>query len=75
MYRIGIDMGSVSVNLVVMDESGEMVKSKYVVIWEDLLKWARDVLEEAVEEFSTDFIAATGTAARVCAHCRGRVYQ
>jgi len=63
MYRIGIDMGSVSVNLVVMSESGEIVKSKYVRHMGRPYEMGRDVLEEAVKEYSADFIAATGTGA------------
>jgi len=30
MHRIGIDIGSVSVKVVVVDEQGEIVKSQYV---------------------------------------------
>ena len=63
MYRIGIDMGSVSVDLVVMDESGKIVKSKYVRHMGRPYEMGRDVLEEAVKEYDADFIAATGTGA------------
>ena len=63
MYRIGIDMGSVSVNLVVMDESNAVVKDRYVRHMGRPYEVGRDVLEETVREYETDFIAATGTGA------------
>ena len=63
MYRIGIDMGSVSVNLVVMDESGAVVNNRYVRHMGRPYEVGREVLAEAVKEYDADFIAATGTGA------------
>ena len=30
MFRVGVDIGSVSVNLVVLDESGNIIEDRYL---------------------------------------------
>lgn len=71
MNRIGIDIGSVSVKVVVVDEQGEIVKSQYVRHKGRPLTVATRLLGEAAHEFRIDFVAATGTGAKIPAPLMG----
>ncbi len=63
MYRIGIDMGSVSVDLVVMDQKGKILKSMYMRHLGRPFEVARDAIGDVLRDYDVDFIATTGTAA------------
>jgi predicted CoA-substrate-specific enzyme activase len=67
MYRIGIDMGSVSVNLVVMDETGSIVREVYVRHMGRPFEVGKEAIEEAMKLYSVESITATGTAAQAFA--------
>src|SRR5512139_3223527 len=71
MYRLGIDVGSVSINAAVLNENGKIVKSQYIRHKGKPFVVARDVIDEALKEYEIEFIAATGTGAKVFASLIG----
>lgn len=74
MYRVGIDLGSVSVDLVVMDEAGSIVREVYTRHMGRPFEIGREAIEEVLKEFPVDFIAATGTAAHAFAPIVGAAF-
>ncbi len=46
MFRVGVDIGSVSVNLVVLDESGNIIEDRYLRHRGKPVNTAAAVLEE-----------------------------
>ena len=69
MFRVGIDIGSVSVNLVVVNESGEIVEERYVRHKGQPTRTAKALVEEmqATHGGEIDFVATTGTGAKTFA--------
>jgi len=65
LYRLGIDIGSVSINSVVMDEHNKIVHSKYTRHMGRPVEMARDIIEELTKKYRIDFIATTGTGAKM----------
>jgi predicted CoA-substrate-specific enzyme activase len=65
MYKVGIDIGSVSVDLVVMDENGRVIKTKYVRHKGRPFEAARETINESADGNDIDFIATTGTGAKL----------
>jgi len=59
MYRLGIDVGSVSVNAAILNENDKIVKSQYIRHKGKPFVVARDVIEAALKEYEIEFIAAT----------------
>ena len=74
MYRVGIDLGSVSVDLVVMDEAGSIVREVYTRHMGRPFEIGREAIEEVLKEFPVDFVAATGTAAHAFAPIVGAAF-
>ena len=74
-YVLGIDVGSVSVNLALLTPEGEVAESRYV----RHLGHPNRVVAQAVRELLQDYppdtitlVAATGTGSRRCFRdCRG----
>jgi predicted CoA-substrate-specific enzyme activase len=64
MYRIGIDIGSVSVNLAVIDESCNVTTDRYIRHMGRPIETAREAIEELFKIKDIDFIATTGTGAK-----------
>lgn len=69
MVRIGVDIGSVSVDLVVVDEKGTVVEDKYIRHLGKPLRCAAEALEEMQKTYGEqiEFVAATGTGAKTFA--------
>ncbi len=69
MVRIGVDIGSVSVDLVVVDEKGTVIEDRYVRHMGKPLRAAADALEELRVTYGDriEFVAATGTGAKTFA--------
>ena len=65
MYRVGIDIGSVSVNVAVMNENGKIVKTRYIRHKGRPFEVAREVIRESIGSHGIDFIATTGTGAKL----------
>ncbi len=65
MKKIGIDIGSVSVNLVVMDENNEIVTTQYFRHKGRPFEIAREIIRECTDGYGIDFIATTGTGAKL----------
>ncbi len=65
MYRIGLDIGSISVDLAIINEQGEIVTTKYVRHKGKPYEVARDMLQEGVDTHGIDFVAVTGTGAKL----------
>ncbi len=64
MNRIGIDIGSISVNLVVMSETGDILKSLYVRHKGRPIEVTKSIMEDLLKEYEIDSVAATGTGAK-----------
>jgi len=71
MYRLGIDIGSVSINAAILNESGSIVKSQYIRHKGKPYVVARDVIEQAMREYDIEFMATTGTGAKTFASLIG----
>ncbi|HOD76471.1 MAG TPA: hypothetical protein PKJ17_10610, partial [Syntrophorhabdaceae bacterium] len=65
MYRLGIDIGSVSVNVAVVNENGKVVRSQYIRHKGKPFVTAKEAIEEAAGAYDVEFIATTGTGAKV----------
>nr|MBP6942355.1 hypothetical protein [Syntrophorhabdaceae bacterium] len=74
MFRIGIDIGSVSINLVVMDERGTIVRDQYIRHKGKPFHMAGDLLRECADTYNVDFIATTGTGASLFASLIGAAF-
>ena len=64
MNSIGIDIGSVSISLVVMGETGDILKSLYVRHKGRPIEVTESALENLLKEFEIDSVAVTGTGAK-----------
>jgi predicted CoA-substrate-specific enzyme activase len=71
MYRLGIDIGSVSINAAVLDEKGSILKSQYIRHKGKPYLVARDVIEQTMRDFDIEFVATTGSGAKVFASLIG----
>ena len=65
MNKIGIDIGSVSVNVAIMNENGKIVKTRYIRHKGRPFEVAREIIREGLESHGIDFIATTGTGAKL----------
>ncbi|OPY77149.1 MAG: R-phenyllactate dehydratase activator [Syntrophorhabdus sp. PtaU1.Bin058] len=74
MHRIGIDIGSVSINLVVMDENGAIVRDQYIRHKGKPFQTASELLQECTGAYDVDFIATTGTGANLFASLIGAAF-
>jgi activator of 2-hydroxyglutaryl-CoA dehydratase len=74
MYRVGIDIGSVSVNVAVMDDWGKIVLDRYIRHKGRSLEVAKDAVREAISTYDPEFIAATGTGAKTFASLIGAAF-
>lgn len=66
MY-LGLDIGSISVNVVVMDEKNRIVEDRYIRHKGRPIEVARDVVREILEKYDIEFISTTGTGAKIFA--------
>ncbi|MBP1734085.1 MAG: CoA-substrate-specific enzyme activase, partial [Deltaproteobacteria bacterium] len=64
MHRIGLDIGSVSVKVVVMDEKGVIVRDQYIRHLGRPFMIGKEALENISGKFDVDFVSATGTGAK-----------
>jgi predicted CoA-substrate-specific enzyme activase len=71
MYRVGIDIGSVSVNLIAIDESGNIALDRYIRHMGRSIETAKGAIEELIKSHDIEFIATTGTGAKHFASITG----
>ncbi|MHB8110164.1 MAG: acyl-CoA dehydratase activase [Syntrophorhabdaceae bacterium] len=71
MYRLGIDIGSVSVNVVLVNENGKIVKASYIRHKGKPFIAAKEAIEQAAGSHEVEFVATTGTGAKVFASLIG----
>ncbi len=74
-YYLGVDVGSVSVDIAVLDESSAIVDAKYVRHGGRPIQVAGQLLRETVDEYGIDNfigVAATGNAGRLVASISSR---
>ncbi len=74
---IGVDIGSVSVNLAVLDQSGNVLESEYIRHHGHPMREAADAIERAAEKYGRERIAgiaATGAGGRVVAEKLGALF-
>ncbi len=74
MYRLGIDIGSVSVNFVVIDDAGHIVDDRYIRHMGKPMETARELLSRAVDTYEIKFVAATGTGGKTLAPLIGAAF-
>jgi len=74
LYRLGIDIGSVSINLVLMDDKGNIIHNEYIRHKGRPVEVARDLIEAQMRDNKVDFIAATGTGAKMFASLIGATF-
>lgn len=74
MFRIGVDIGSVSINLVVMDEKGTIVRDQYIRHKGKPFHIAGELLRECAGAYDIEFIATTGTGASLFASLIGAAF-
>ena len=71
MYRLGIDIGSVSINAAILNENGTIIKSHYIRHKGKPFFVAKEAIEQAINEYEIEFIATTGTGAKAFASLIG----
>jgi predicted CoA-substrate-specific enzyme activase len=71
MRSIGIDIGSVTVSLVIVDEGNSVIANEYIRHKGKPLHVARDLLQDLVVRFEPAFIATTGIGAKTFASLIG----
>jgi len=71
MSMVGIDIGSVSINLIVMDASLTILEDSYIRHKGRALEVAKDLIRELEKKYPVDFIATTGTGAKLFASLIG----
>jgi predicted CoA-substrate-specific enzyme activase len=64
MYRIGLDIGSVSINVAIMDERGIIISSQYIRHMGKPFQIGKEALEQISRESEIDFVSTTGTGAK-----------
>lgn len=74
MYRMGIDIGSVSVKLVVLDDAGNIRESRYIRHKGKPIEIGKRAIQEEKKTFNIDLIAATGTGAKIFADLIGAAF-
>jgi predicted CoA-substrate-specific enzyme activase len=74
MHRIGIDIGSVSVSIVVLNQAGNILENRYIRHKGKSIEVGRDVIGELLRTYDVDFIAATGTGAKIFATLTGATF-
>jgi predicted CoA-substrate-specific enzyme activase len=65
MNNVGIDIGSVSVNVAIMNENGKIVKTRYIRHKGRPFEVAREIIREGLDSHGIDFISMTGTGAKL----------
>ena len=73
MFRVGVDIGSVSVNVVVLDEKGNIAEDRYVRHKGKPVHTAAAILEElqGSRPGGIEFVAVTGTGGKAFASLVG----
>jgi predicted CoA-substrate-specific enzyme activase len=73
MLKVGIDIGSVSVDVVLLDDRGRIVEDRYIRHKGKPIRVAKEVLEELMVTHGKeiDFVATTGTGAKAFAELVG----
>ena len=76
MFRIGLDIGSVSVNVVLVDDKGLVVEDRYIRHKGKPIKAAKEVLEELTTKHGAriEYVATTGVGARKFAELVGAAF-
>ena len=64
MRWVGIDIGSISINLIVMDEAGNIFKSLYIRHKGRPIQVVKTILENLSQEIVIDAVATTGIGAK-----------
>jgi predicted CoA-substrate-specific enzyme activase len=76
MFRIGLDIGSVSVDVVLIDDKGHVAEERYIRHMGKPIKAAKEVLEELAGKYGAEieFVATTGVGARKFAELVGAAF-
>ena len=67
MHKVGIDVGSISVDLVIMDQRLGIVETQYVRHKGRAAEVTRDLLDAVAAKYPIDLVASTGTGAQALA--------
>ncbi len=76
MFRIGLDIGSVSVDVAVVDDKGHVTEERYIRHKGQPIKAAGEVLAELKTKYGKDieFVATTGVGAKTFAELVGAAF-
>lgn len=74
MVKVGIDIGSVSVNLAVMDKSGSIIIDRYIRHMGRPAEISKEAIEELVKKYKIEFVAVTGSGAKHFASITGGTF-
>ncbi|HOP85892.1 MAG TPA: acyl-CoA dehydratase activase [Syntrophorhabdaceae bacterium] len=74
MYRLGLDIGSVSINVILMDDKERIVHNEYIRHRGRPIELAKNILQDLTVKFDIDFIATTGTGAKLFSQMVGATF-
>ena len=76
MFRIGLDIGSVSVDVVLIDDKGRVAEDRYIRHMGKPMQAAKEVLEELTAQHGAqiEFVATTGVGAKKFAELVGAAF-
>ncbi|MCX7965074.1 MAG: acyl-CoA dehydratase activase [Syntrophorhabdaceae bacterium] len=74
MYILGMDIGSVSINVILMDDAGTIIHDEYIRHKGRPIELARNILQDLKTKYKIDFIATTGTGAKLFSQMVGATF-
>ncbi|HPP06286.1 MAG TPA: acyl-CoA dehydratase activase, partial [Syntrophorhabdaceae bacterium] len=74
MYKLGLDIGSVSINVVLIDDERKVIYNEYIRHKGRPIELSRNILQNLKEQYSIDFIATTGTGAKLFSQMVGAAF-
>ncbi|HOJ43321.1 MAG TPA: acyl-CoA dehydratase activase, partial [Syntrophorhabdaceae bacterium] len=74
MYKLGLDIGSVSINVVLIDDERKVIYNEYIRHKGRPIELSRNILQNLKEQYSIDFIATTVTGAKLFSQMVGAAF-
>lgn len=74
MYKLGLDIGSVSINVILMDDKERIFHSEYIRHKGRPIELAKNILQDLTDKYDIDFIATTGTGAKLFSQMVGATF-
>jgi len=74
LYKLGLDIGSVSINVILMDDKERIFHSEYIRHKGRPIELAKNILQDLTDKYDIDFIATTGTGAKLFSQMVGATF-